>query len=83
METIIKSNGIEFYKQELEKLAFDGKYIVKFRTVYHATYSKNAGARLEKIYRYKGELPLTKRGRYHVMDFLAVNKLVGFELLVR
>ena len=77
-----KIQGIEFRDGELLELALEGKYIVKYNTIFLARYSQNAGARLEKVWRNYGDLPLTKRGRFHVMDFQQVNSLVGFELLV-
>jgi len=82
MNEIITTQGIEFIKSELMTLAMDNQYVVKYNTVYLAVYTKNAGARLEKVYRSRGDLPLTKRGRYHTMDYKRVNKLLGFELLI-
>jgi len=82
MEKIITTQGIEFKERELMDLAMDNQYIVKYNTVYLAVYTKNAGARLEKVYRYRGDTQLTKRGRFHVMGYERVNDLLGFELLI-
>lgn len=78
----MKSNGIEFEDGEVLKAAQEGLYIVKYRTIFQPRYSENAGERIEKIYSYKGKLPLTKRGRFHMMKKEQVNSLLGFELLI-
>ena len=75
--------NIEFRDGELEALAQDGKYIVQYKTIYLARYTKNAGARLEKVYYSREKLPLTNRGRFHVLNFEGVNRLLGFKLLVK
>ncbi len=81
MTTKIKTSaGIEFREGELLELAQENKLVVKYRTIYAARYSLNGGECLEKVYRYQGDLPLTKRGRFHVMTPTQVNSLLGFDL---
>ena len=75
-------HGIDFKDGELLKAAQDGLYIVKYRTILQPKYSENTGEGLQKIYSYKGKLPLTKRGRFHTMKKEEVNSLLGFELLI-
>ena len=73
-------DGMEFKDGEIMRIAQSQKLVVKYRTIYAARYSENFGERLEKVYRYHGKLPLTKRGRFHVMSIKEVNKLLGFEI---
>ena len=73
-------HGIDFKDGEIMEMAQNQDLIVKYRTIYAARYSENAGERLEKVYYYRGKLPLTKRGRFHVMGIKDVNRLLGFEI---
>ena len=82
----------ELTDQEMTQIAFsDTPYIVSYNDVYFMRWSKGAGASMEFVYKHnprqcstraKG-LPLTRRGRFHKMNFKEVNKLIGFELLIR
>ncbi len=78
---IIKRSGIEFREGELTKLACEGVYIVKGKKVLQPRFSVNGGESLQEIYKTLESLPLTRRGRFHTMDFRGVNSLLGFELL--
>jgi len=81
MKTIITRHGIELYADELLKMAQENIYIVKYRRIYQVKYSENAGFSTNEIYRYRGKVPLTKKGRYHRMKYKQINNLLGFELL--
>ena len=82
---IIKLNGIEFYKKELENLYFNEgkKFIIKYKTIYQLKYSENGGFSTLKIYQNnnKNDLGYTRRGRFIVSKADLVNRLLERELV--
>jgi len=56
-------------QSELSKLYSAGETIIlSFRRAYEIVYSKGASCYITRqVYRHYGDLPLTKRGRYHTV----------------
>lgn len=68
METIIKLGGVEFTPKELENHYNNGEiYILTYRKIYKL--NKN-GEKYSTtlVYTEKGNLPITKRGRYYMWN---------------
>ena len=80
----VKIANVEFRIEELQDLYFnqDKKFIVKHNAIFQIHYSENAGFSAIKIYKYSGNLPLVKRGRFILVNAKKVNDLLGKELLV-
>lgn len=77
MENIIKIEGIEFTLAELERHYNNGeRYILKFRDIYELI-KENEKFKARKIYTERGELPITKRGRFVVWSKEQVESLLG------
>ena len=77
----VKAGPVQLTKEEAERVCFSEEpYIVSYKTVYYLRHSKNAGIRAEKVRKFDEQL--TKRGRFQTMSYKAVNKLIGFELLI-
>ena len=87
--SFIKLAGIEFFGAELEELMQSNeRYIIKYRSIYYlspANYKDNGKPKfkVEEVYKHTGILPLTKRGRFHTMNYKQVNNLIGQELFIR
>lgn len=66
MENIIKLAGIEFTQEELENHYNNGEiYILTYRKIYKINkVGEKYSATL--VYTEKGNLPITKRGRYYM-----------------
>ena len=83
---IITLAGIEFYGKELDELMEKNeRYIIKYRSIYFlevANYKDDGKPKykVRKVYDHTGELPLTKRGRFHTMNRAQANRLIGREL---
>ena len=73
--------GIEFFQEELEEMMENNtRYIIKGRHIYWldvANYVTEPKFKVRKEWYHDGPLPLTKRGRYVVMDNEGVNHLIG------
>ena len=73
----------ELSESEIKDVAMEQDLVIAYRTVYAARFCKNCGARLEKVYYYRGEAPLTKKGRFHIVSVEHANKLLGFDMFRR
>jgi len=77
----IKIAGIEFRPAEIRAAIDDGReWLAKGRTLYFVSYSRNAGFAACPVYKERGDLPLTSRGRFALLNAAAANSLVGFNL---
>jgi len=77
----IKTAGIEFCPAELQSAIDDGReWLAKGRTLYFVSHSRNAGFAARPVYKERGSLPLTSRGRFALLNAAAANSLVGFDL---
>jgi hypothetical protein len=73
--------GIEFRPAEIRAAIDDGReWLVKGRTLYFVSHSRNAGFSARPVYKERGNLPLVSRGRFALLDAASANSLVGFEL---
>jgi len=82
----MKIGNIELTEKEANQFYFDKKrYIVSYRRIYQLNWCENykhgGGVYGTEIYYHKGDLPLTKKGRFFAMTAEQVNKLLGFNLL--
>jgi hypothetical protein len=79
---IIKLANIAFRENEIrEAIAGDKTILAKGRKLY-AILETRHGIIARPIYQERGSLPLTQRGRYHILSPAAANKLVGFSLCI-
>ena len=81
---MVKMAGIEFDEREIIQAYFEHKYIVKYRTIYALEWCENLyGCKVyaREIYYKNFDIPLTKRGRFHLMSASEINKLLGFEFI--
>lgn len=88
---MVKVGRIELTDAEALGMYFSEKrYIVTYRTVYVLEWCANyinpdgtyGGIYGREIYYHRGELPLTKRGRWFAKSAAEVNKLIGKDILV-
>ena len=88
---MVKVGKVELADAEASELYFSGKrYIVTYRTVYVLEWCTNytnpdgshGGVYGREIYYHRGEMPLTKRGRWFSHTAAEVNKLIGKNILV-
>lgn len=78
---IIKIGSIELTKEEIKKFYYNHKYLVTYSKVYQLNYSEPAGYYGNVVYTCNRGENLAKRGRFHAMDAVEVNNLLGFKLL--
>lgn len=78
---IIKIGNVELTETEAQKFHHEQKYIVAFRRIFSVDYSVNGGYHGREIYYHRGDLPLTKRGRFCTKTATEINKMLGHELL--
>jgi len=77
----LKLAGIEFRAFEIKSAIDDGKeWLAKGRTLYLVRHSINTGFSARPVYKERGNLPLVSRGRFSLLNAVAANSLVGFEL---
>jgi len=77
----IKIAGIEFRPAEIRAAIDDGReWLAKGRTLYFVSHSRNAGFAARPVYKERGSLPLTSRGRFALLNAAAANSLMGFDL---
>lgn len=76
---IVKIGSVELTRGEAERIHAAGLFVVNGRGVWQIDYSTAQGVYYGRlIVRAAG---LVKRGRFHVMEAVAVNRLLGAEIV--
>jgi hypothetical protein len=68
----------------LQSALNDGKsLILAYRTVFEIRHSHGVGGLITpEVYRDRGGLPLTRRGRYQIVSVEYANRIIGHEIFV-
>lgn len=69
-------------QSELRVLYDSKKFVVAFRRVYDVSITNTGVFYLRENYYYRGDMPLTKRGRFVVLEAKPLNDLIGHSIFI-
>ena len=75
-----KAGNVELTKEEAEKIYNEKKYICTSTAVYQPHFSTaQQKIYFTKIINFKG---IAQRGRFYILDYKTINKIIGDEILL-
>ncbi len=79
----VRVGSFSMYEDEIRDALKEGKYLVRYRTIFQPRFGKNSGYHLDRLYEQldKQSTPLTLRGRYCWMGADGINAMLSRPLL--